>query len=232
MVDTALIQTFVINGGTAIAFVLVSLSVLKRSGVNRITGTFAMFFLTIAIGLVVNIIYRIINETYWNILLNKVTIFFSALGVIFLYEFNLLIRFSENEITKKRQIVLFIIYALLLSVLFFIPDGVSWDYSPGEYGVPVWNPVFAIYGGVLCQAIFFMILYTSSKISQQFTDIQAKKKYRFTIVAIIMFDFILVGNFVANGLNIPIIRTIFLIGSGISIVFGTFWLYQGVKRQL
>ena len=232
MVDTALLQTFLINGGTALAFFLVALSVLKRSGIKRISGTFALFFITIAIGLIVNVVYRIINEEYWNIVLNKVTIYFSALGVIFLYEFNLLIRFSENEITLKRQIVLFVIYALLLSFLFFIADGVTWDYSPGIYGVPVWSPLFAWYGGLLCQGLFVLILYTSAKISAQFSDIQAKKKYRFTIVAILMFDFILVGNFVANGLNIPIVRTIFLVGSGISIVFGTYWLYQGTKRNI
>lgn len=232
-VETALLQTFLINGGIGVAFLLVAIAVIKRAGLNRMSVTFSLFFILHAIGMFVNVAYRVINEDYWNILLNKVTIYFSVIAFVFLYEFNLLIRFSESEISVRRQVVIFLVYVIVSAGLFLIPDGVWWYHAiPGDSGVPVWRIPFAIYVAVTSQTMFGMTVYTSAKIYQQFTDRDAKKKYIWTIVGVICFDLILLGNVFANALNIPAFRTVFLLLSLVSIILGTTLLYQGVKRQM
>ena len=128
-VETALLQTFLINGGIGVAFLLVAIAVIKRAGLNRMSVTFSLFFILHAIGMFVNVAYRVINEDYWNILLNKVTIYFSVIAFVFLYEFNLLIRFSESEISVRRQVVIFLIYVIVSAGLFLIPDGVWWYHA-------------------------------------------------------------------------------------------------------
>lgn len=230
MVESALLQTFIVNGSISILWFFFAFSILKRGSSKRSNQMFFTFLALIAIGLLVNVLYRIINLDFWNIWLNKTTIFLSSFAIVFLLIFNLIILKSEKVITDRIKIGIIIVWFILCLVLFFIPNGVSFDYSAGKYGLPVWSAAFSIYGLIIDQALFSIVLYVVSQIYKRFQDKSLKRKYISIILSIAIFDWILVGNFIFNWLNNPLGRTIFLITSILALPAGIL-LYLGVRRE-
>jgi hypothetical protein len=245
MVATAILQTFLINGTIMVMFILMGLKIVSRKR-TRLSITLAMFFLVEASGLLVNVLYRVIDDYEFNIIGNKITIFLNSLGVINLLCFNLMLLKSEKVFTLNKQLMITIGYAIALGVLFFIPEGVEWAYESGrgltgyntratdplDVGVPVWSLYFGLYGLIVSQISFVFIISSAIQLYRSMGGSNSKfgKKYISNIIGILLFDVILAGNFLFNTWNDPTGRLALLIVS-ITIIPGALMVYWGLKKD-
>lgn len=227
-----IIQVFIIflGGGT---FFLIQSFLIIRKRKNRLNLTICGFFIFIFLGGLFNAIYALLTthtDEATVVNLHILTYIFFCLAQIFLLLFNLLLLKSEKRMTLKKQFVIIGVYFALLSVLFFIPDGVRINES--TYYRPQWNLQFFIYANIVWIG-FAMIptIYTSLKLYQVFEDTQIKKRWRLYVIGTIMIYVELFGVGVMNLINDPFLRLIWNIYD-ISVLIGAFFIYYGVVRQL
>ncbi|GAH02153.1 unnamed protein product, partial [marine sediment metagenome] len=198
-----------------------------------------------ALGILTNILYRTIDTYQFNLIGNKITIILSCLGLINIYFFVELVSKSQVSFPIGKQILIFVIYAALLSVLFFIPNGVEFEYggAPGingynnreldplDLGVPVWSTAFFLYGLILSQIVIIWLIVLVVKQYKEFGKKSVYgKKYIRTVIGMILMDIVIVGSFVFNWLNTSVGRTINLV-AGIFIFPAAILLYLGLKQE-
>ena len=244
MVSTVILQVYLIYGLIFIMFSYFAIKTLVRTR-NRISITLSLVFIIPALGILTNILYRTIDTYEFNLIGNKITIILSCLGLINIYFFVELVSKSQVSFPIWKQLVIFVIYAALLSVLFFIPNGVEFEYNgvPGiegynnrdvidlDLGVPVWTTAFFLYGLILSQAIIIWLIVLVVKQYKEFgKDSIYGKKYIRTVIGMILMDIVIVGSFVFNWLNTPIGRTINLV-AGIFIFPAAILLYLGLRQE-
>ncbi|MHA1728087.1 MAG: hypothetical protein ACTSWY_05085 [Promethearchaeota archaeon] len=208
-------------------FLGLGLSILKRGPSKRINQMFFLFLLSNAVGLACNIFYRS-TETIIpgiEIIGNKTTIFLVDISLMFLLLFNLIIWKSDKIITDKIKSVLIIGWMLLCSILFLIPNGVEFI-----GGVPAWNLPFFLHGVILTQFLLGTVIFVNLQIYKRFENKELKNKYRRSILGVVLFDWLVIGNYLANFLNNPIFRDIFTYTALVSVPAGIL-LYLGVKRE-
>ncbi|UYP46285.1 hypothetical protein NEF87_002570 [Candidatus Lokiarchaeum ossiferum] len=228
------IQTFVFNGIIIILFVIFSYFLLKRNR-NRLSMSLTLYFLTISVGLILNIIYRAIDEETVNIVLNIFTIYFTTLAGVQLLNFVLNLYFSSQIHTLKRQLIYTIIYAVALlglPIIGIIFDQVSWGPIAG---VPIYEFSFGFYGLICSQIIFVFIIYYAMKIKTKMGANKYSTKFMRSIVGILCFDLQLIGAYLAHtfggdSTDSPM-RLIGLIFQLIFILPGAFLLYFGLKKE-
>ena len=234
--STAQIQTFAINGTMAIFILIIGSSVLRRNSKSRLNRSFFLFYFFVAFGLVINVAYRLINVEIYMIWMNRITLFFSTFAIIFLFNFNMIIYHSEQVYTRKKAWLWVILWAIACSGFFWldIENGVQWDFNstqpgiqsllinPNSAGVPAWSTLFTLYALVIAQGLFILIIVTAVRIVLKFGDARLRRKYISSIIAIILFDWILVGNMINNW---TVIQDIFTFAA---IPFSTIFLYSSV----
>ncbi|MFX1393222.1 MAG: hypothetical protein ACFFAH_06550 [Promethearchaeota archaeon] len=225
------IQVYVVQVIIAAFFLFLAYKILKR-GKKRLNLTFSGLYVFIALGLIVNCIYAPITDESVVLILNFITNFCVAFGLVFLTVFNLILLYSEKIITKKKEAIIISIHgALLMISIVFLPfGGVTINESTD------WRPVFS-----LTYFIYFMLvitvmaaiptLFTSFKIYREFEDKQLKKKWLFFIIGTIGLYIYMYAAFTANFLNIPTFRLI-LSFFGLTVVLWVYLTYYGVGRQL
>ncbi|QEE17943.1 hypothetical protein DSAG12_03781 [Promethearchaeum syntrophicum] len=221
------IQSFVFNSVILIIFCIFAYLLIHRNK-NRISTTIALYFITVSLGLVVNIIYRAINIEQVNIILNILTIYLITFAGIHLLNFNNLLFFSTKVHTKKKVIWLNIIYAVALSGLFVIGilfEGVEWINDKPKYSI-----LFGLYGAVWSQIVFAITVYYTFKISKKMGKNIYSRKYLRSIIGILCFDLQLLGGYYANTIDTEIARTIGLIVQLVFILPGAFFIYFGIKK--
>jgi hypothetical protein len=99
-------------------------------------------------------------------------------------------------------------------------------------GVPIFALEYSIYAAVICQAIFVCIIVTLVRIVQKFEHgTEAHGKFIKTMASMVMFNWILLGNFIFNYLNIDSARRIFMISS-LVILPAIYLLYQGMVTAI
>jgi len=209
---TAQIQAFVVNGTMAIFILIIGSIVLRRNPKNRLNRSFFLFYIFIAFGLFINVAYRLINRESWMVWMNRITVFFSISAIIFLLIFNMIIYHSEQVFTRKKALISTILWFIICSGFLWIDldNGVQWDFNPicpgiqsliinpGAAGVPAWSTIYTIYGMILAQSLFIVIIIIAVRIIRKFGDIKLRRRYVSSIIAIFMFDWILVGNMLNN----------------------------------
>ncbi|WP_371801842.1 hypothetical protein [Candidatus Lokiarchaeum ossiferum] len=227
------IQTFVFNGIIIILFVIFSYFLLKRNR-NRLSMSLTLYFLTISVGLILNIIYRAIDINEVSIVLNIFTIYFTTLGGVQLLNFILNLYFSSQIHTLKRQLVYTGIYATILLGLpiigIFAENPVTW-----EGGLPIYPTLFGLYGLFCSQAVFVFIIFYAVKIKTKMGSNKYSTKFIRSIVGILCFDLQLIGAYLANTFggnqtNSPM-RIIGLVSQLVFILPGAFLLYFGLKKD-
>ncbi len=244
MVSTVILQVYLIYGLIFIMFSYFAIKALIRTR-NRISITLSLVFIIPALGILTNILYRTIDTYNFNLIGNKITIILSCLGLINIYFFVELVSKSQVSFPLWKQITIFVIYAILLSVLFFIPNGVEFEYNgvpgiegydtrvldPLDLGVPVWTTTFFLYGLIISQALIIWLIYITVKQYKEFgKDSKFGRKYIQTLIGMILMDIVIVGSFVFNYINIPIGRTINLV-AGICIFPAAILLYLGLRQE-
>ena len=231
MVETAVLQTLLVNGPIGVLWLFFAIRILQRGPSKRINQMFFLFLGLTALGMFVNVAYRLIGVDFWNITLNKVTIFLSTVSIVFLLIFNLIILKSDKIITDKIKLVMIIAWIIICCGYFFIEGGVTWGHEEvGDAGVPIWSVPFAVFGIIIGQLLWSATLIVVIQIYRRFEDQKLRRKYISTIVAIAIFDWILIGNCINNMIDNDTFRLIFLITSILVIPAGIL-LYMGVKRD-
>ncbi len=234
--STAQIQTFAINGTMAIFILIIGSSVLKRNSKSRLNRSFFLFYFFVAFGLVINVAYRLINVEVYMIWMNRVTLFFSTFAIIFLFNFNMIIYHSEQVYTQKKAWLWVVLWAILCSGFLWLDmeNGVRWDFNTvqpgiqsllineGAAGVPAWSTLFTLYAFTIAQGLFILIIVIAVRIILKFSDTRLRRKYISSIIAIILFDWILVGNMINNWTYIQDVFTF------MAIPFSTIFLYSSV----
>ena len=242
MVSTVIFQVYLIYGVIFIMFSYFAIKALIRKR-NRISITMSLIFIIPALGMLTNILYRTIDTYEFNLIGNRMTFIFSCLGLINIYFFAELVRKSQVSFPLWKQIAIFVIYAALLSVLFFIPNGVVFEYEsglgiqgynlrdPDDLGVPVWSTAFFLYGLILSQVLIIWLIYITIKQYNEFgKDSKFGRKYIQTLIGMISMDIVIVGSCVFNWLNISFWRTINLV-LGIFIFPAAIFLHLGLRQE-
>ena len=242
MVSKVILQVYLIYGLIFIMFSYFAIKTLIRNR-NRISITLSLVFIIPALGILTNILYRTIDTYQFNLIGNKITIVLSCLGLINIYFFVELVSKSQVSFKLSKQIIIFVIYAALLSVLFFIPNGVEFEYDTGsgiqgynlrdsdDLGFPVWSTSFFLYGLIISQVLIIWLIFITVKQYKEFgKDSKYGRKYIQTLIGMILMDIVIVGSFVFNWLNTPIGRTINLV-AGIFIFPAAILLYLGLRQE-
>jgi hypothetical protein len=227
-----IIQVFIIFLGGGVFFLVLSLLVVRKNK-NRLNYTLSGFFIFIFLGGLLNAIYALLTthtEESTVSRLHILTYIFFCIAQIYLLLFNLYLLKSERFMTLSKELLIIGIYVCLLSVLFFIPEGVRINES--THYRPQWNLQFFIYANIIWIG-FAMIptLYTSLKLYNSFEDIQIKKRWRLYMLGTIMIFIELFGVGVMILINDPFLRLIWNIYD-VSVLIGAYLIYYGVVRQL
>jgi hypothetical protein len=209
---TGQIQTFAINGTMAIFILLIGSAVLRRNSKSRLNRSFFLFYFFVAFGLMINVAYRLINIEEYMIWMNRITLFFSTFAIIFLFNFNMIIYQSEQVYTRKKGWLWVILWFIACSGFIWLDlqNGVQWDFNDalpgiqpsyyvlGAAGIPAWSTMFTVYALILAQGLFIIIIVVAAKIIKKFGDKKLRRKYGSSMIAIILFDWMLVGNILNN----------------------------------
>jgi hypothetical protein len=254
MSTTRFLQIYIVQGTLCVFMIYVGIRVLKRNPKKRLNQIFsAFFFLSGAGAPIINFIYAPIDipslqglVEFFNILAYIVM----TMGLIFLLLFILIIEKSEKVINTPKQIIIIVSYAVLLSMLYIMPDTVvvsieldSINYNPPAYvqKSPVWYPLSTAYVLIITTVTLVLSIFFSLKVSRQFEDKELSKKWRyFTIGVILLWSVALM--IVTTNYLAPLVSptdatesTIRLLSGLIQLVLisiGAYFTYYGVGKQV
>lgn len=229
------IQIFILQLGIGgIYFLFIAALILRRSQKN-LNKIFSMFFISVAIGTIVNVIYATISfEPLTNVVtfLHILTFYFFSLAQAFLLTFNLILLKSEAKINPKMQLIIIGVYAAILSILFIVGmlGGVQLD--PSTEWKPVWKLPFFLTSFLICiPTLIIPILYLLVQIFQEFQDEILKKKWKYFMVGVLLYFLMWFGTSISNFLANDTVRNIWAIFAMISLL-ATYAMYYGVGKQI
>ena len=222
------IQVFVVQGLVGFFYLFIGYKIIRRER-REINFILSSFYFVVVIGVILNIIYvAFFNETV-TLVLHFITYYFFCLSLIFLLIFVLILLKSDKIITLKKQVTIFTIYALLLIVLWFIPDGLKLNEVTWK---PEWSWSFFTYNIVICSSIAIgPTIYISFKIYRSFQKDILKKKWTFFLLGIFGDFFLYYGTSLSNTLADPTFRLIWSIVS-LPTLITIYFIYYGVAKQL
>ncbi|MHA1106621.1 MAG: hypothetical protein ACTSPN_13030 [Promethearchaeota archaeon] len=222
------IQVFLVQGLAGVFYFFIGYKIIRRER-REINIILSSFYFVVVIGVILNIIYvNVFNKTA-ILVLHFITYYLFCLSLIFLLIFVLILLKSDKIITLKKQVTLFTIYALLLIVLWFIPDGIRLNEFSWK---PEWSWFFFTYSIVICSSITIgPTIYISFKIYRTFQKDLLKKKWIFFLVGIFGYFFLFYGTSLSNTLANPTFRLIWSIVS-LPTLISIYFIYHGVAKQL
>ena len=223
------LQIYVIQGGFAIFFFYMAIIVLKR-GKKRTNLYLSSFYLSTAIGGLINIIYANIFIENIVYILHFITYYVLCYSLVFLLIFSLIILKPADKINTKIQIILLILVGILLLGLLFIPNGIQINQTTNWK--PNWSWSFFLYSVIVCSVILIIPLsYYSLKIYSKFENQQLKKKWKYFLMGMFAYIFLYYGTSFSNTLNSDSFRLIWSLIS-LPTLIALYLIYYGVGRQL
>jgi hypothetical protein len=181
--------------------------------------------------MLLNVIYAPLTINPLVTILHLLTDFFLFFPSVLLLVFNLIVLKSQKIINTKIQSLLIIIWAILLSVLFFIPNGVIIDDT--TQWKPVWSLTFAIYVLIIATGYWLIpVLTTAFSVSKAFKDPLLKKKWNYYIIAVISNGIIFYGTSISNYLNESSFRAIWAMISLLLMIITSVGVYRGLGQQM
>ena len=225
-----IIQVFVVQLGLGIVYLYIGLRVLKRDR-KRLNQMIGGFYISVFIGMLLNVIYAPLETNPAVIILHLMTDFFLFFPAIFLLIFNLIILKSQKIIDTKKQILMMLGYGLLLAVIAIIPEGVLINESTGWR--PVWSLEFILYLMIFATlASCIPNFYTSIKIYQAFQDPELKRKWKYYIIGMAANYVLFYGTSIANYINVSSFRTTWAMISVLLILITSAGVYVGIGQQM
>jgi len=221
-----IIEIYGIYSFIAILFIFLGTKVLRRNKANRVNQMFSLCFFTTGGGLLINLIYAPLTDPVALVFLNLLTTYFACLGLVFLLVGVAIIYKSNTVVTDRKKEVVIIAYAIALVVFFFIPDNATVNLS--DYSI-IWGLGFIIYGICVTQVVFGATLVLSGLFLKTFEDRAFKIRFLQFIVGLFLLDYILVQNFLLNGLIWP--RSIIFTLISLLVIPAAILLYNGIIKQ-
>jgi hypothetical protein len=217
-----------------IFFLFIAALILKRSR-KKLNIVFSMFFISVALGIIINVIYASI--TYEELIgvvifLHILTFYLFTLAQVFLLTFNLILLKSEAIFSTLKQILLVIIYAILLSILFLVGMFGGVELGPSTDWKPVWYlPFLLTVLGICVPTLIIPILYFSLQIYSKFENEELKEKWKYFLIGILLYFIMWAGTTITNFLAQQSIRNIWAIFSFASLL-STYTIYYGVGKEI
>ncbi len=228
---TRIITIYVAQGFMCLFFLFLAFRILKRDR-KRLNVIFSGFYLSPAIGFIINFIYAPLTDESIVLMLNFLTNFFIFYSSIFIVVFNLILLKSEKAITTRKQLIILIVYGVamfsMIGFLFYPGYGVTFN----ENWSPIWSLPFFLYVVAIETIGTFSALYLSFQIYKKFEDELIKKKWKFFIFGLCSIIIFMYGIFISNTLNIDNFRTIIGVVGLILALVGAYMMYYGVGRQI
>ncbi|MFW9822632.1 MAG: hypothetical protein ACFFE4_06845 [Candidatus Thorarchaeota archaeon] len=223
------LQIYIIQGGFALFFLYMAIIVLKRDR-KRTNLYLSSFYLSTAIGGLINMIYANIFIESIVYVLHFITYYILCYSLVFLLIFTLILLNPVEKFDRKIQFLLLILIGLLLLGLLFIPDGIQINQTTNWK--PVWSPFFFLYSISICSVILIIpTSYYSLKIYSKFKNQHLKKKWKYFLVGLIGYFFLYYGTSFSNTLNNDTFRFIWSMLS-LPTIISFFLIYFGVGKQL
>ena len=223
------IQIYVVQLGMGIFYLLISILVLKRD-TKRLNIIFSIFFMSVFIGAVLNVIYAQLNSNPTVLILHFFTYYCFYFGFVFLVIFNIILLKSEIFMTNKKQYIFIIVYGIILALTALIPNAITINES--TKWKPVWNLQLLIYALVISAVMSILTFYVAIRIYNQITDDYLKKRFRFFIIGAFAYFFYSFFLPIANFLNIQTVRLTVSIVGVIMLIISAPTMYYGVGKQL
>lgn len=217
-----------------IFFLFIAALILRRSR-KKLNIVFSMFFISVALGIITNVIYASISiEPLMDVVkfLHILTFYLFTLAQVFLLTFNLILLKSEAIFGTLKQVLMIIVYAAVLSILFLIGmlGGVRLD--PLTDWKPVWKlPFLLTVLGICIPSLIVPILYFSLQIYNKFENEELKKKWKFFLIGILLYFLMWAGTTISNFLAEKLIRDLWAIVAFASLL-STYTIYYGVGKQI
>lgn len=223
------IQIYIVQGLFALFFLYMAYIVLKR-GRKQLNLYLSSFYLSTTIGGVLNMIYaNIFNETVVFVM-HFVTYFMFCFSIAFLLIFVLILVKPIDQITRKFQSKILIIFGFVILGLLLIPNGIVINGTTNWK--PNWSVTFLVYSVVVCSCMGMIpTLYYSIKIYKKFENEYLKKKWKYLLLGISAFFFLFYGTVISNTLNNDSFRLIWSIVS-LPTLISLYLIYYGVVQQL
>jgi hypothetical protein len=225
---------FVIDMIMVVFFVGLGWSILKRRK-SRLNATFSGFYISIALGLLINAAYVIINEIFKSeplaLLLYYVSAFLIFYGPIFMLATNRILILSEAVYTSKSELKLLVIYAFALGfmVLFYFIDGIEFNASTNWR--PVWSLPYLIYLVIVVSAFAIIpTIISSFKILNVMKDKIMKRRWIWLMIGLLGLYIYLYLAFLTFYLNSDFLRMISSLYA-ITVILWVWLIYKGVKKE-
>lgn len=223
------LQIYVIQGGFTVFFFYMAIIILKR-GKKRPNLYLSGFYLSTAIGGLINIVYANIFIENIVYLLHFITYYVLCYSLTFLLIFTLILLKPVDKFNTKIQITLLILVGILLLGLLFIPNGIQINQTTNWK--PNWSWSFFLYSIIVCSAILIVpTSYYSLKIYFKFENQQLKKKWKYFLMGLFAYFFLYYGTSFSNTLNSDTFRLIWSLIS-LPTLIALYIIYYGVGRQL
>jgi hypothetical protein len=199
---------------------------LHRRGRGKILNhIIALFFFTSAFGLVVTIIYRLLETQGYIIFFvpgNRISMFCNTFSVVYFLIFNEIILYGESIVTRKRMITEIVIWVMACSPILWL-KGVSYIAGDAVYSI-----FFGLYGLGLSITYYIIIIRITFQNARKFVDKVLTWKYWFTSIGVLLMLWVILMTFVANMINNPAIRSVLAI-SAMILLPGSILLYLGTR---
>ena len=225
---------FVIDLMIAIFFLGLGWSILRRRR-SRLNATFSSFYIFIALGLIVNAAYVIINEIFKSeplaLLLYYISAFLISFGPIFMLATNRILIHSESVYRLKSELKLILIYALALGfmLVFYFFDGIEFNESTNWR--PIWSLPYLIYVIIIVSAFTTIPTIVSSfKILNVMKDKMMKRRWIWLLIGLLglyVYEYLV---YLMNYLNSDFLRTIGTLYA-ITVILWVWLIYKGVKKE-
>ncbi|MHA2008635.1 MAG: hypothetical protein ACXABO_19965 [Promethearchaeota archaeon] len=223
------LQIYVIQGGFGLAFLYMAYIVLKR-GRKRSNVYLSSFYLSTAIGVIINIVYANIFDETVVYILHFITYYVLCYSVIFLLIFVVILLKPSDKFNNKQQFISLILVGLILLGLLAIPNGIQINQSTNWK--PNWSWGFFIYSVTTFSSILVIpTSYYSLRIYSKFENQYLKKRWKYFLIGLIGYFFLFYGTTISNTLNNDSFRLIWSILS-LPTLISLFLIYYGVGREL
>ena len=225
-------KAFIVHGILFGTFLFITYRILKRDR-KWLNLLISLFYIFTAVGFFLNFLFVILStEPFAEVveILYHFTLFFLLLGTFILTVFTFLLLKTEALFSRTSQIISIILYGTLLSVLFFIPNGVTIHSSTN------WNPVYNLPYFLYTMFLFsvfsvFPQLYGFIKIYARLTQEQLKKRWTSFGLGLIIVYIFAYGTLIYNFLDVDMIRLIFGYISLICAVSSAILIYFGIAKM-
>ncbi len=183
-----LLQIGVMYSIMVVLFLFLGMKVLKRG--KQITNKYmGFYFVWMGITMSLNVLYVIVDNADLTAALANVVGTSMVFAQVFLVLFILIIRHSQAEINKQKQMLWIMISALISIGLFLLGSiglGATYGVNTAGDNVPVWLWYYALYNFLGSVFLVGTVVYNSYVARKGFADATMKKRFTYFLVGIIL----------------------------------------------